>query len=144
MMMLIIGKTPQRTWGALAQGFTLIEVMLSVTLLSLGLIAVNQTLLSSLSILNYSDTRFDADQAAQHKIFEIQDQALHHKQAPRAKEEGVLLRGRKTFSYLLQSVSVRGSQSLYEVRLRVQWLDAGKEKGLNRTFYARVPSIPQV
>ncbi len=129
--------------GKSQTGFTLMEVILSVMILSVGLIAVNQTLLRSLSILHFSETRFEANRLAENKIWEIQDAALHHGKAPQRKEEGVLLGARKTFSYQLQALTVRGSDFLYEIRMAIHWLEAGKENGLSRSFYARLPTPAQ-
>ncbi len=143
MTTLITGSSVPEHSALKKNGFTLIEVLISVMILSFGLIAVNQTLLQSLSILNYAQTRFQASRAAEKKIFEIQNQAWHQKKAPKPKESGVLLGDRKTFTYLLQSAGVRGSEFLYEVRMAIQWLESGKEKGLTRSFYARLPYVPK-
>ncbi len=129
--------------GKSQNGFTLMEVILSVMILSIGLIAINQTLLRSLSLLHYSETRFEANRFAENKIWEIQDAAFHQGKAPQRKEEGVLLGSHKTFSYHLQAVTVRGSEFLYEIRMAIHWLEAGKENGLSRSFYARLPTLTQ-
>jgi len=125
-------------------GFTLVEVILSVVILSIGLVAVNQTLLRSLSILSYSQTRFQANRLMENKIWEIQNQASVKKKAPPSKEDGVLLGAKRTFTYQLQSVSVRGSAFLYEIRMAIHWLESGQDKGLSRSFYALLPYTPPV
>ena len=140
-MTLQIGKRNQK--GHLipraSAGFTLIEVILSVVIHSVGLVAVNQTLLHSLSVLSYSQTRFQANRLAENKMWEIQNQTFSKNQPPPRRDEGVLLGTNRTFSYQLQSVSVRGSEFLYEIRMVIHWLESGREKGLSRNFYARLP-----
>jgi type II secretory pathway pseudopilin PulG len=120
-------------------GFSILEVVLSVVLVSVGLVAVSQTSLFSLSTLNYANVRFEANRAAEEKIWEVQNQALRWGQRPPATEEGQLLGTERIFAYHLQSVPLQGSSFLFEVRLSVQWLSSGKRNTLNRDFYARLP-----
>ena len=142
-MILRIGKRQGTCLGSGQNGFTLIEVMLSVVLLSVGLVAINQALLKSLSTLAYLQTRGQANSITQNKIWEIQSAAWNQNEAPSRKEDGVLLGTHQAFNYKLQSVTVRGSELLYEIRLAVRWLESGKELGLQRSFYARLPPPPQ-
>ncbi len=120
-------------------GFSLIEVVLSVIVLSVGLIAVNQTLLFALSSLNYADIRMQADQLAEEKIWEVQSTARHSAQKPPVREEGEILGSDRAFNYILQSVAVRGSSYLYESRLSLEWRDSGKKNKIVRHFYASLP-----
>lgn len=122
-------------------GFSLIEVVLCVVLLSVGLIAINQTLLKSLSTLSYIEHRYEADRIAQNQIWEIQNQAWYEKKSPLPRDKGVLLGSSKTFSYDLRSAQL--SAFLYEVRLTVEWPESGKNKGLTRAFYASLPPLPK-
>ncbi len=135
-----IGKLRISCWQS---GFSLIEVLLSVVILSTGLVLINQTLLRSLTAADYANTRARADQAVEKKIWEVKSLAWAERSRPPAREEGVLLEGKETFPYELQSVGVRGSDFLYEVRLAVKWLNSGREKGLTRAFYARLPNEPK-
>jgi len=142
MMMSPIGKLSVclvRLPGQGQQGFSLVEVLLSVVILSAGLVAVNQTLLQSLAAADYVNTRAQADQASEKKIWEIKNSAWVDRVPPPLREEGMLLEGRNVFPYQVRSVSVRGSRFLHEVRLSARWVDSGRQKGLTRTFYARLP-----
>lgn len=114
-------------------GFTLIEIILSVVILSVGLIAVDQILLSSLTTLRYVKTRAEADRVLTHKIWEVENQVKHTHRFPATPDTGVLLGTDKTFTYYLQSNSE--SAFLKQMRLSVNWPDAGRMQGISRTFY---------
>jgi prepilin-type N-terminal cleavage/methylation domain-containing protein len=143
MMTLRIGRRIMARGVRKEIGFTLIEVLLSVMILSFGLIVVNQTLLRSLSHLSYSQARFQANQVMERKIFETRKKAWSEKKRPPSRDNGVLLENRTSYSFESQSVSVRGSKFLYEVRMAIHWLDSGKEKGFSRTFYIQLPYVVQ-
>lgn len=141
MMMLPIGKNGSVQGLRLAQaGFSLIEVLLSVVILSAGLVLINQTLLQSLVAADYANTRARADRAANKRIWEVKSLVWTERARPPVKEDGVLLEDKDTFTYQINSTGVRGSQFLYEVRLSLKWLNSGREKGLTRAFYARLPN----
>ncbi len=122
------------------RGFSLIEALLSVVILSIGLVLINQALLYSLTASDYANTRAEVNQSADKKIWEVKNAAWSQGVIPPFREEGVLLEGKDSFPYEMRSVGVRGSQFLYEVRLKVNWLNSGRQKGLTRTFYARLPN----
>ncbi len=124
----------------LESGFSLIEVILSVVILSVGLIAINRTLLNSLSVLGYSKTRSEAERVASNKIWEIQSLAIHQNIKPEASESGELLAQTKTFSYNLLSAPAGGMDLLREVRLQVKWPESGRIQGLKRAFYVLLPT----
>lgn len=123
-------------------GFSLIEVMLCVVILSVGLVAVNQAMLSSLSVIRYALTRGEAARMANLKIWEVISAAQHRRKAPPALEKGTLLGSAKTLNYELKSAA-EGSRQLYRVRLHVQWNESDKNRGLTRDFYVRLPEIPK-
>lgn len=124
------------------KGFTLIEVMLCVVVLSIGLVAVNQTMLKSLDVIRYVLTRAEADRVANLKIWEIHSDAKHRQEAPPANERGTLLGTDKVFRYQLQAAE-EGGNKLYRVRIRLDWTETSKSRGLTRDFYVRLPEFPK-
>jgi prepilin-type N-terminal cleavage/methylation domain-containing protein len=145
MMILPTGssKASKETLARRQVGFSLVEVMICVVILSLGLFSVNQTLLRSLSSLHYIETRFEANRVAENKIWEIQNQALHQKVAPGSRESGTLLGADKTFEYEASAHPIDHMNRLYKVRFVVRWLESGREKALIRNFYIRFPYVAQ-
>ena len=123
-------------------GFSLIEVMLCVVMLSVGLVAVNRTLLTSLGAMSFAVMRAEADRVTADKVWEIQSNARNRNQPPASSESGTLLGSEKTFEYDLKSAAT-GNGRLREVRLAVHWKNSGKEQGLTRAFYVLLPNVPK-
>ncbi|HRK61581.1 MAG TPA: prepilin-type N-terminal cleavage/methylation domain-containing protein [Candidatus Omnitrophota bacterium] len=142
MMILPTGNPLCRNRYNRSLGFSLIEVMLCVVILSAGLVAVNQAMLSSLSVIRYALTRGEAARIVNLKIWDIVSAAQHRRQAPPAFERGTLLGSAKTLNYELKSAA-EGSRQLYRVRLDVQWDESNKNRGITRDFYVRLPEIPK-
>lgn len=140
-MTLTTGKKKERRSVPQQRGLSLIEVMLCVVVLSVGLAAVNQTLLKSLESLIYVQNRFEADRVASNQIWEIQNQAWHHQAPPPMRSDGSWLGNKQSYAYQIQAAPAHGLKSLYEVRVFASGMVPGKEKGLTRVFYARLPQI---
>lgn len=139
-MTLPTGKRRPRGQGKLkrdAAGFTLIEVLLSVVILSAGLVAVDQILLRLAGHTGYLEHRGEASRLAANKKWEAEQEAEKKGSAPTG--QGVLLGARKAFSYQLKSKGVEGQAGLLEMELAVGWEESGIKKDIHRTFYLSLP-----
>ena len=133
--MLKIGKAG----GTGAQGFSLLEILLSVVILSVGLVAMNRVLIGSVMALAGMSSRSEARRFAADKIWELQDISERLNQRPGKAEEGRMTGGDKTYQYEVLWKPLQGIDSLMEGRLQISWREGGLTKRIQRVFYAHVP-----
>lgn len=128
------------------RGFTLVELLLSIVILSAGLVVINQTLLASASSLSYVDNRTTANHVMANKIWEIGDQADRGKLFQKT-ERGIIAAGEKKIDYKLNafpaetgpsSSGERDESSLIPMTLAFQWEQTGRKKSISRSFYTLV------
>ncbi len=126
---------PQKT------GMTLLEVLISVSLLSFGIVAIFQPLLTSLSALNYVDTRSEASRLAANFLWELKEQSTQSKNFLLRSGSGKLIGQTKTYNYDLSVNRFESARDLREVKLSVLWISGGQKKQVERIAYFAVPSI---
>lgn len=116
-------------------GVVLLEVLLSVILISVGLVVLYQPFLSSLSALDYASCRLDADHWMINRMWEIQGQFARTRSLPGPIEsEPVALGGRHgQHRMTLQPLTLDGQ--LLEATHQVWWHVGSKTKKVELTTY---------
>ncbi len=131
-MTLQTGKRKRRN----KKGFLLLEVLVSVALLSFGLVLIMNTFTRSLRSFELSDNYFRANLLLSKKLFEIEnypEEFLEEGQSDGSFEDF----GGK-FSWWLEVKKIE-EEKLNEVKLKVLWLQNRKEEALTiATYYSNV------
>jgi Tfp pilus assembly protein PilV len=117
------------------RGISLIEVLLSISILSGGLVAVYQPLLSSLDILNYADVRSEASRLASDFIWQLEQDVQRMGELSYENKVGILLGQDRTYQYDLNVYPVSKLPQLRELELSVSWTVGGRQKHINRLSY---------
>lgn len=121
-----------------SRGFTLVEVILSIVILVVGLIAVQKTLLGSLSAISLIENWDQAEGLLQEKIWENKRIAIEKpKSLKPTQQHGVLLGKNRTYMYDLAIRSISTDESLMEAHMKISWENRGIRHSLPRVFYLR-------
>ncbi len=124
-MMLLIGKRK------INKGFLLVEVMVSISILSIGLLLVLNSFMRSIKAIELSRDYFKAGLLLENKIYELSNKDT---------EEGVLEGSfddfNKRFSWNLDVRKIEESP-LNEINLKVSWGGKDKEKDISISTYIK-------
>ena len=122
------------------QGFTLIEVILSIMILTLGIVSVQRVFIGSLSALSVIENWSQAERLLEDKIWEIgreiQDKG---KKFQKRKDNGLLLGSDRVYQYDLSIREIGPDANLLEGKAAVSWGSQGAGHSIKRTFYLMVP-----
>lgn len=125
-----------RCWGP--KGFTFVEVILSIVILMVGVVAVQKTLLGSLSAMSMIENWDQAEELLQQKIWEVQRVAIEKpKTLKPTRERSVLLGKNRTYTCDLAIRPIGTGEGLMEADVRVSWENRGIRHSLPRVFYLR-------
>jgi len=122
------------------KGFTLIEVILSVVILTVGVISVQKILIGSLSALSIIENWDQAEWLLQGKIWEVERKIREKPKGfqPTQKHETLLGKNR-TYQYDLNIRSISPGNNLMEAAAEISWENRGIRRSISRVFYLLVP-----
>jgi len=124
-MMLLIGKRKRN------KGFLLVEVMVSISILSIGLLLVLNSFFRSIKAVEVSRDYFKAGLLLENKIYE-----LLNKGTEEGVWEGSFDDFNKRFSWNLDAGTIEESP-LNEINLKVSWGGKDKEKDISISTYIK-------
>ena len=117
-------------------GFSLIEVLLSVSMLSVGLILVYQPFLRGVSSLGYARDRLEASSLLGGYTWELENEILQQGQLKPLSRHLILLGKNKTFDATAVARMVkRETRALYETEIVLSWVHDGRRKSVTRNTY---------
>ena len=122
------------------KGFTLIEIILSIVILTVGIISVQRVFIGSLSALSVIENWDQAEALLEEKIWDIErgvkegDGVL-----PSSQSNGVLLGKIRTYQYDLNIRAIDRESNFVEATLSVSWKISGIKRSITRHFYLMVP-----
>ena len=119
------------------KGLTLVELLLSVVILSVGLVAVVRALLSSVDALSYIDSRMEARRLVAKKVWDIQDEMAHSGSITQP-GQGTIDGARKKYPCQFES-KASSFPNLVEAALKVTLSEGGRSKIFSRSFYLLGP-----
>lgn len=125
-MILLIGKKA---------GMTLIEVLLSVTILTIGLLVLYRPFLTSLDAITYVNDRIEADRLLSHLVWEWERAAKESNLIVPNGVSGILYGNNKIFHYSADTKITESMFDLEKVVLALNWTNAGQKKSLSKEFY---------
>lgn len=122
------------------RGFTLIEVILSIVILSVGIVAVQRVFIGSLSALSVIENWSQAERLLDEKIWGLGREVREHGgEFQKRQDSGLLLGSDRTYRYDMNIREVGSDTRLMEAQAVVSWGNQGGGRSLKRTFYLMVP-----
>ena len=118
------------------KGFTLIEIMVAVAILSCGLVPIFQALFVSVNAFGTSVNSSNLQPWIDEKIWETKDKLLHGSSGA---DSGRVTLARKEFTWTVSVDLIDAEEKLYQLRLAVSWQEGGREKNVIRTAYELLP-----
>lgn len=121
-----------------SRGVSLVEVMVSTVILSVGIVVIYEVFLLSLDTLNFFNNRLNAQWFLDEKIWQVQN-ALDKPAGvfvPMSREGTVSLGG-KRFDWKADMILLDAQQELYRLEARAAWREGEKEKNIKRTTFVK-------
>ncbi len=134
-MILLTGS--ERARSRLARGITFIEVMLTVVVLSIGLVAMYRSFFSAINYLDHLSTRFCAHNLMETRIATIERdfRTLKDFDIGVLSEDAIINHRPVTFHYSVNLKPVGTLLSVFELEIVLSWHEHGRELTLSRTAY---------
>jgi prepilin-type N-terminal cleavage/methylation domain-containing protein len=117
------------------RGFTLLEVMITAAVLSLGVVFIYEAFFISLNTYNYCTNYLGVANWMNEKIWQAQD-SLTHLGTWAYDREGTLVYNNRDFKWNLTYSPVQETQDLYKIDLLISWQEGSSKKSLTRSAYA--------
>jgi len=118
--------------GKKIRGFTLVEVMVSVTILAVCLALILNSFVRSIKAIELSDDFFKSTLLFENKLYEI-----HNTKVDEGLQGGVFSDFGNRFSWKLD-VSELEELPVKEAELEISWKHGSKEKAVSALTYLRV------
>jgi prepilin-type N-terminal cleavage/methylation domain-containing protein len=118
------------------RGFTLVEVMVTTSVLSLGAMLLYQAFFLSLGAFDYCSDYLRVAPWTDEKLWQIQDELLRHGSAAGIDTHGELIDRSRNFVWDASYGSIDEKHGLYKIDLALSWHKGQKEVRLSRTAYA--------
>lgn len=113
------------------RSFTLIELIVAVSILSIGIVLIARSLLSASSALDTGQNRISAIRILESKMNELELKEIEEAGiAPQEERQQISVNLRPAdFTSIVEPVDIEELKNgLNEVKLRVGWQESGKEK----------------
>ncbi len=121
----------------LARGITFIEVMLTVVILSVGLVALYRSFFSAVNYLDHLSTRLYALNLIESRIATIERdfRSLKDFDIGSLQEEALINHHPVTFQYTVDFKPVGTLLSIFELDMVLSWQERGRVVTISRTAY---------
>ena len=118
------------------RSFTLVEVLVTTVVLSLGAVLLYNAFFISLDSFNYYSNYLKALPWMEEKVWRSQDFLTHLKSSEQIDRDGEFKSGNKSFIWHLAFNQVNDLDGLYKIALTVFWRQGRKDVSLSRVAYA--------
>ncbi len=119
------------------RGFTLFEIIVTVVILSVGIVAIYEGFIVSVNGFSYYSNMLTVQTWMDKKIWEAQDNLVRDGSKAAVGEWGTFKSGSKDVRYDLKKRAVI-DESLYELRLKCSWREGGRDVSVSRGAYAAI------
>lgn len=116
------------------KGLSLLEVLVSVVILSVGIIAVYQPLIRNITVLHDAEYRVIANRVSQNEIWKVQEWAQRFKKLPE-KASQIITERNKVFTQSFVFMLVPGEDQLYTAKAITSWRSGSRVKQIQRQVY---------
>ncbi len=121
------------------KGFTLIEVMVSVVILSIGTLMIQEGMLRSVDLFNRHSNTLKAELWMDRKISEVEEDLFFAEFPALGNDAGAFTRDGRPFNWSTVSEQSPEGKNLFRVQLTVSWLEAGRPRSTQKQIYAFKP-----
>ena len=121
-------------------GFTLIEVMIAVTVLSVTLVVIQGGFLRSAALLSRVSRTLDAQQWIDEKMWDVKEQLFYSDDPSPGEGVGVFKVSDREYSWTAEARPLSFSD-VYSLSIKVLWLEGGSTVQTQRELYAN--SVPK-
>ena len=121
------------------KGFTLIELIMTVAILSFGIVGIYEALFVSIDTYGYYTRYLGTQDWVNERIWDIQAEFMSVKELEVGQTSGQVVRGHKTFDWTMVVKQLDLEQRLYQVDLTLSWLEGDRKVRTVRTAYL-IPS----
>ena len=138
------GFTPPKSVGMSLKkkiGFTLIEVMVTVSILAFGIVAIYEALFICLDTFSYYSNSLQAQTWLEEKIWEVQDELIRQEYISTGQTNGTVKIRNKMFNWRTGLNRIGGDQSLYRLDLSLGWTEGNRKPNISREVYVLNPRI---
>ena len=115
-------------------GFTLIEVMVTVAILSLGTVFISQSNLTTMNVYGRYINRIAIQNWAEEKIWETKQMILESDAPETGQHSGTIQESGRTYDWQLD-VEPNDTNDVYGITLDMSWPESGKTAYLRRSAY---------
>ena len=122
-------------------GFTLVEVLLSVAILSVGIVGIYRPFLAAYAALYDQDKRAEAARIAANALWLLQKEALEQNALHRHDDRGTVLGAHTLYDYWLKAEALSEQEDLFQAHYSISWQQGGRRKNLTRVTYVWVPPV---
>ncbi len=130
---------PPRRSHRQQQGFTLLEVLVCVVILSGALIFLYRPLLSGVNAWRYAEEREEASRFLDEQIWVLRERNFSRMGVLAPSETRTLLGRDRPFEYRRSARTLSENGDFYEIESQLSWTRAGTTKRLIRSLDAYVP-----
>ena len=124
-------------------GFTLIEVMVTVSILAFGIVAIYEALFICLDTFSYYSNSLQAQTWLEEKIWEVQDEFIRTEFINTGQTNGTVKIRNKMFYWRTGLNRIGGDQSLYRLDLSLGWTQGNRKPNISREVYILNPRIEE-
>lgn len=123
--------------GSNRRGFTLFEIIVTVVILSVGIVGIYEALIVSLNAYGYYSNSLVVQSWMDTKMWEVEDELARSEGGISQGDSGKFLSGSKEVSWrVMVRPVIEGS--LYELILRCSWKEGRRNVNASRVSYAAI------
>lgn len=124
-----------------SKGFTLVELIVTVAILAFGIVAVYEALFISVDAFGFYAHYLDTQDWIDEKIWDVQRELTESQTLKAESTSGQIVRGHKTFDWVMAVSLLDDQQGLYQVDITLSWEEGGRRKKISRETYLLPPQL---
>ena len=131
-------RTPLSVTRNPKAGFSFFEVMITVAILSFGLVVISQAFLTSLNAFSYYSTHLKAQCWANEKIWEVSDNLVHGGFSDDQETSGNFVMGSKDITWGIEIKPIDEKEKFFQLGLTLSWQEGKRKVKVQRDAYAGI------
>lgn len=120
------------------KGFSFFEIMMTIAVLSLGIVMIFQSFLSSLNSFGYYLANLQVQSWADEKIWEASNALIQENSMDKFQTKGNLKLADRDISWTIGVNRIDEQEEFFKLGLNVCWQEGSRKIEVNRTAYAGI------